>query len=243
MVILSSTTISQIWELPLPGLVGRRLLGYPPELPVADVLSVREQSIWKCWPATSPRRREWFWGRVVAKEAVVQCITIHGGRSRSLPDIEILPTPLGQPQVVFDGLTPLLRPSLSISHVQSQVVAVAALPPQPLGIDIEPLGRVQGGDIKALAFTAHDLACLSAPATDQIYLELWSAKEAAAKAAGTGLQGQPTAWRVLSYRQNRPPWPNYVDIGYQDQRFPVLVWSDGLTIAALCYSHVSHLLR
>jgi phosphopantetheinyl transferase (holo-ACP synthase) len=218
--------------------VGRQLRGYPPELPVVEVLSDREQSIWQRWPVISPRRREWFWGRIVAKEAVAQCIALHGGRSRSLTAIEILPTPLGQPQVICAGLAPQSLPTVSISHVQTQVVAVAALPPEPIGIDIEPLGRVRGEDLKTLAFTTHDLACLSDPATDQTYLEMWVAKEAAAKAAGTGLQGRPADWRVLSYRQIEFPWCHRVDIGYRDRQFFTLVWAEGLTINAFCHPHV-----
>ncbi|MEJ8641396.1 4'-phosphopantetheinyl transferase superfamily protein [Streptomyces sp. MS1.HAVA.3] len=89
---------------------------------------------------------------------------------------------------------------LSIAHKDRIAVALAH-PSLPVGIDVEPVASdpdaliriALGPDELRLAerLAAHDATGLPAALT-----ALWCAKEAAAKAEGSGLGGRPRDWRV-----------------------------------------------
>ncbi|HEY9878331.1 MAG TPA: 4'-phosphopantetheinyl transferase superfamily protein [Leptolyngbyaceae cyanobacterium] len=223
--------------LPLPELVGRQWVGgrVPP---AENVLSDREFVLWQRFPAQSPRRQEWLLGRLVAKAAVSHLMASNG-KSLAWPEIEILPTAAGKPTVFCAALPDQKLPEVSISHAERHIVAVASPPSEPIGIDIECLGRVRVADISAIAFAPNDIAQLPALATEYHYLALWAAKEAAAKAAGTGLLGRPTAWRIEMYQPSPCGWGDQITVRYQHQVFPVLVWRQSDAVTALCHNRIA----
>lgn len=241
----------QPWDLPLPDVCGYQLTAdwcqSEAELEQLStqllyLLGPRERALWQALPQRFHRRREWLGGRLAAKWAVMQQLEMQPARplmqgsrleGRSPTSFEILPDTLGRPVVHsrYQGLDPPLA-TVSISHLRGgRILAAAAPAGHQIGIDITTVGRVRVEDIISLAFTEQDLAALPSPLTDSGYLALWAAKEAAAKAAGTGLQGRPTAWQATAYRRStHEPFCcidiRHLDSPYQGPPFSVLVWHE-----------------
>ncbi|MGJ0157394.1 beta-ketoacyl synthase N-terminal-like domain-containing protein [Streptomyces sp. CH8.1] len=150
----------------------------------------------------APRARApWLLGRIAAKDAL-RGLLWDGGAGPVFPaEVPVGNDPAGRP-VAEGRLTRGFR--LSISHKDRIAVALAH-PGRPVGIDVESvtadpdaLVRIAlGADELRLAErlaarpAAHGDTGLPAALT-----ALWCAKEAAAKAAGTGLGGRPRDWRV-----------------------------------------------
>ena len=64
-----------------------------------------------------------------------------------------------------------------------------------VGIDLERI-EARAPGFEAVAFGAAELALLPADGRDEWTARFWAAKEAAAKAAGTGLEGDPRRFAV-----------------------------------------------
>jgi phosphopantetheine--protein transferase-like protein len=73
---------------------------------------------------------------------------------------------------------------------------LAAAARQRIGIDIETLDAHQEKEWLRGMFDAEELALVVHPET-RMLTALWCAREAAAKAAGTGLRGDSRAWRII----------------------------------------------
>ncbi|MET9636829.1 beta-ketoacyl synthase N-terminal-like domain-containing protein [Streptomyces virginiae] len=177
------------------------------ELVMRRYLGAAEREVYE---RLAPRARApWLLGRIAAKDAL-RGLLWDGGAGPVFPaEVPVGNDPAGRP--VAEG--PLTRGfRLSISHKDRIAVALAH-PGRPVGIDVESvtadpdaLVRIAlGPDELRLAErlaespaaqpagrpAAHGDTGLPAALT-----ALWCAKEAAAKAAGTGLGGRPRDWRV-----------------------------------------------
>ncbi|MFQ5719711.1 MAG: beta-ketoacyl synthase N-terminal-like domain-containing protein [Acidobacteriota bacterium] len=161
------------------------------------------------WPAfeaagTSPRRqKEWLMGRIAAKDAVRMWLVANADRKRIHPCQVILDNDeAGRPSVrIVDDPRQL---SISLAHVRAGSAAVVA--GRPVGIDVEP--ETAGSALERDDFaTSSELRLLDRidGGRDEIWTtRLWCAKEAAAKAAGTGLRGRPRAFQVESVMPSGP---------------------------------------
>jgi len=190
---------------PGPGLHGRLLDGgyhdiVRPERAIFlqaiahTTLSARERETWVALPQAGPRRVRWLMGRVAAKEAVRRWAAEQHGRSLSLIDIEIRADERGKPVVAFvDGGESIEPPDLSISHGDRLAVAVVATD-VAVGVDIEEEREGNPREVPEIAFAEGELTEASRAGVPPI--ALWCAKEAAAKALGVGLLGEPRRWRV-----------------------------------------------
>lgn len=168
-------------------------------LRVAAHLCLHPSELTQFYSLNAGRQQEWLLGRLAAKEAI-RDLAARWGQSVALADMALIRSPAGQPQVQ-PGL--LARPvAISIAHHQGQAVAVAADASLAVGVD---LVCTQGLDIDSIARTA-----LSAAEREQwlglqpaqrgpFVARTWAAKEAAAKALGTGLQGRPDQWLVQTH--------------------------------------------
>ncbi|MFD6966829.1 beta-ketoacyl synthase N-terminal-like domain-containing protein [Streptomyces sp. NPDC059949] len=146
----------------------------------------------------SPRARApWLLGRIAAKDALRGLLWERGAGPVFPVEVPVGNDPAGRP--LAEG--PLTRGfRLSIAHKDRIAVALAH-PTLPVGIDVEPLTSdpdaliriALGPDELRLAerLAARDGTGLPAALT-----ALWCAKEAAAKAEGSGLGGRPRDWRV-----------------------------------------------
>lgn len=146
----------------------------------------------------APRARApWLLGRIAAKDALRHLLW-DGGAGPVFPaEVPIGNDPAGRP-VAGGALAGGIR--LTIAHKDRIAVALAH-PDRPVGIDVEPVTTDPDALIRiALApgelGLAERLAAQEATGLPAALTALWCAKEASAKAAGTGLGGRPRDWRV-----------------------------------------------
>ncbi|MFG2617245.1 beta-ketoacyl synthase N-terminal-like domain-containing protein [Streptomyces sp. NPDC048507] len=146
----------------------------------------------------SPRARApWLLGRIAAKDALRHLLW-DGGAGPVFPaEVPVGNDPAGRPRA--EGpLAGGVR--LTLAHKDRLAVALAD-PAHPVGIDVEPVSTDPDALVRiALApgelGLAERLAAHEGTGLATALTLLWCAKEAAAKAAGTGLGGRPREWRV-----------------------------------------------
>ncbi|MGW6972908.1 beta-ketoacyl synthase N-terminal-like domain-containing protein [Streptomyces sp. NPDC054952] len=165
------------------------------ELVMRRYLGAAERAVYE---RRSPRERPgWLLGRIAAKDAL-RGLLWDGGAGAVFPvEVPVGSDPSGRP--VPEG--PLVSGvHLSIAHKDRLAVALAHRT-RPVGVDVETvttdpdaLTRIAlGPGERGLA---ERLAALDGGTLPAALTTLWCAKEAAAKAEGTGLAGRPRDWRV-----------------------------------------------
>ncbi len=141
----------------------------------------------------APRaQRPWLAGRVAAKDAV-RALLLRAGVEPLFPaEITIANDAAGKPVVRVAGSERDVR--VSLAHKERLAVAIAA-EGRDVGIDLE---RIEPRDdaFAALAFVPEELALIVGLERAEGLTRLWVAKEAVAKARGTGLGGNPRAFVV-----------------------------------------------
>ncbi|WP_164929476.1 type I polyketide synthase [Gloeobacter violaceus] len=193
------------------------------------ILNEAERTYWYALPEQGPRRRDWLLGRLAAKEALRQWTEAAYGLQLAPADFEILSNELGKPMVSCPALAafgPL--PEISIAHSEGHAVAAVAYG-MALGIDLQRLERLGSTDWLTAAFDPSELALVSSP-TELALIGLWSAKEAAAKAFGTGLEGEPRRWQVVA----RNPEGTEMTVVHGEHRFSVRLWYAPDEVFAVC---------
>jgi phosphopantetheinyl transferase (holo-ACP synthase) len=190
------------WLLAAPGDFNDRMIPL-----VRAMLTVREQEQWYQLEsrAIPKRRRQWLLGRWAAKVACRNWFRGHGKVSPDWMDVEIRTLETGQPYIELPRLGARMR--LSIAHTDSH--ALAACAQIPLGVDVEPIGRLLGADARTFSaqiFSDDELQHLPPP-DDTLWarsaIRAWCAKEAAAKLVGTGFQGRPKRFRILQVKADK----------------------------------------
>lgn len=118
------------------------------------------------------RRDEWLLGRLAAKQLALELGLCTVPRECAVPTRGVRPTLLirQKPTDLF----------LSLSHTEG--VAAAAISPSPIGVDVQ-IERTVTPDATRF-FLNDEESDLFDPHTGSPLLDLWSAKEAALKAAG-----------------------------------------------------------
>jgi phosphopantetheinyl transferase (holo-ACP synthase) len=149
--------------------------------------------------ALPKRQAEWLSGRLAAKAAVQRYW--RSSRDELLPPmaISIEPDALGKPVVSLSGQS--AAPAISISHTRNALLALACEAGRSVGIDLEPLDRVLKDERAFVRLTLGEgerALFEGLPPADDRLLHFWVAKEAAAKAAGTGFQGKPKGFEIRS---------------------------------------------
>jgi malonyl CoA-acyl carrier protein transacylase/phosphopantetheinyl transferase len=189
----AGAAVRLVADLPAEAL---QALGGICQLMLADlVLSRTERAEWQALDGSPKRRHEWLLGRAAVKDAVR--LLIAGGRppDKYPADIEVSHDQSGRPfaRGAWHSAS-AVAPHVSISHSGGIAIAAAANDRQwdGVGIDLELLSHRQG-DLD-FAFTAGERELLDAIGTSERgewSLRLWCAKEATAKALGTGLIARP----------------------------------------------------
>ncbi|MFE9452970.1 beta-ketoacyl synthase N-terminal-like domain-containing protein [Streptomyces sp. NPDC006739] len=157
------------------------------------------------YAAHAPRgRRQWLLGRIAAKDAVRQWLWRHGEGPVFPAELQVHNDDLGRPYVT--GVHGRALPPLDVSLAHRAEAAVAIVRPHAPGpgpgIDIEEVTARDPGTLTA-ALGPDELALLSALCADGgdpralWFTRFWSAKEAVAKAEGTGFGGRPRDFTVL----------------------------------------------
>jgi acyl transferase domain-containing protein/phosphopantetheinyl transferase len=197
-------------------------------------LARRERDFWYALPKNGPRRTEWLLGRIAAKEAIRQWALERHRLQVAPADIEILPGPLGQPVVASAVLADVgLFPDVSISHSKGTIVAAVSEPGTRIGIDFARMEDVRSTDLLRKAFLTEELALLDRKANGNAsaaVLHFWCAKEAASKAHGQGLGGEPRNWVVDQYE----PEDGQVTVNRDGRSYRVRVWQMKDEVLAVC---------
>ncbi|KOY54090.1 type I polyketide synthase [Streptomyces sp. XY332] len=166
------------------------------ELVMRRYLGAAERAAYEQLP---PRARApWLLGRIAAKDALRQLLW-DGGAGPVFPaEVPVGNDAHGRP-VPGGALARGFR--LSLAHKDRIAVAVAHRS-LAVGIDVEPVTADPDALIRiALApdelALAETLSAREGTGLPGALTALWCAKEAAAKAAGSGLGGRPRAWRTV----------------------------------------------
>ena len=153
----------------------------------------------------APRgRRQWLLGRIAAKDAVRQWLWDHGEGPVFPAEIRVHNEESGRPYVT--GLHGRTLPPLDISLAHRAEAAVAIVRPHTPGpgpgIDIEEVVARDPATV-ATALGADELRLLrtrcarSGESEALWFTRFWAAKEAVAKAEGSGFGGRPRDFQVL----------------------------------------------
>jgi phosphopantetheinyl transferase len=192
------------------------------------VLNAEEREEWHGLPEKGVRRTEWLMGRAAAKDAVRQwAMQTHQLELRQI-EIGITTNVLGQPLVRCRALEERQQlPHISISHKRGLAVSVAAS--SSIGIDVEQLDAHQDTAWLQNSFSAEELS-LTGRLDATTLLSLWCAREAASKAAGTGLQGDPRIWRIVHFS----PHTGLVRVASDGNVWDVALWYREKIVMAVC---------
>ena len=195
------------------------------KLPGADIeflarayLTMEEYARYRQF-AGKPRAIEWLMGRLVAKDAVRAFHARHGADEYLHPaSFALEADDSGKPYVAgIEGETI----QVSLAHKDRYAIAVAST--FPVGIDLEKMEPRQKGFAQMILNEEEKpfLQDLSEKLGEDVALTLlFSAKEAASKAIGTGLRPSPKAFQIVRLADQRL-W-----VQVQDQVIPVQCYFD-----------------
>ncbi|GAA2910495.1 hypothetical protein GCM10020221_02980 [Streptomyces thioluteus] len=170
-------------------------------------------------------RRQWLLGRIAAKDAVRRWLWEHGEGPVFPAEIRVDNDAAGRPRVT--GVHGRALPGLDVSLAHRAEAAVALVRPRgtdgrpaAVGIDIEEVAERPATTLAAALDPAERelLAALCARTGEPESLwftRFWAAKEAVAKAEGTGLRGRPRDFAVTEAR------PDHLTVVAAGRRHPV----------------------
>lgn len=200
------------------------------------MLNQAERNFWYQLPEKGERRTDWLLGRIAAKEALRQWAKQTFNLDLASADIEILPNDLGKPLVSCPELEVMgWLPNVSISHSRGYIIAGVAPANMQLGLDLEYLDVPRPDDWLLGAFTEQELA-LAPQINREKTVGFWCAKEAAAKAFGTGLKGVPQQWQITQYAQK----DQLVTVVHEGKSVTVKLWYGENEIIAICLYSGKH---
>ncbi len=154
------------------------------------VLGRNERAEFSKMGGVAKRRHEWLIGRAAVKDSV-RMLSKAKGRGEVFPaDIEIKKDGKGRPFSVMPG--GVEGPSVTLAHSNGVAVAASAEGISGIGADIE-LVRGLDDDFWRAAFSEKDIESIRGfreNETAEWRMRAWCAKEAVAKALGTGLAGR-----------------------------------------------------
>ncbi|KJY43888.1 beta-ketoacyl synthase, partial [Streptomyces sp. NRRL B-1568] len=148
-------------------------------------------------------RRQWLLGRIAAKDAVRRHLWRHGAGPVFPGEVRVRNEPGGRPRpegVHGRRLPPL---ELSLAHCKEAAVALVRPGGTPAGIDIEEITDRPQTTVDAVLAPAERELFRTMGGGDRWLTRFWTAKEAAAKAEGTGIQGRPRDFVVTAADPDR----------------------------------------
>jgi 4'-phosphopantetheinyl transferase EntD len=163
------------------------------------ILSPREVPVFERL-SNSRRKREWLLGRIAAKDAIRLLVSELTGLRLSCGDIEIGSDQFGAPTAVVPQFSSGSKLTVSITHKDGLAIAVAGYSANRIGIDLEKIEAREVG-LEKLLFSEGEQALLNKWIESNRDLNLsiaWAAKEAAAKAIGSGLKGDPKSLEIVA---------------------------------------------
>ncbi|MGW1287974.1 beta-ketoacyl synthase N-terminal-like domain-containing protein [Streptomyces sp. NPDC002586] len=148
-------------------------------------------------------RRQWLLGRFAAKDAVRRHLWAHGAGPVFPGEVRVHNEPSGRPrpQGVYGRRLPPLE--LSLAHCREAAVALVRPGGIPAGIDVEEITDRPAATYDAVLAPGERALFQRLGAGPEQLSRFWTAKEAAAKAEGTGLRGDPHGFLVTAMDPDR----------------------------------------
>ncbi|MFC8823913.1 beta-ketoacyl synthase N-terminal-like domain-containing protein [Streptomyces sp. NPDC057137] len=174
------------------------------ELIMRNMLGSAERARYEGLPPV--RRRQWLLGRISAKDAVRRLLWREGAGEIYPAEISVRNDTSGRPLVEgVHGRAPG-ELTVSIAHRRETGVAIAAR--GTCGIDIEEIVERPRATVETSCDTSEltllDALVARSPGSGALWFtRFWTAKEAVAKARGTGLRGRPAEYRVVAADERR----------------------------------------
>jgi phosphopantetheinyl transferase len=141
-------------------------------------------------------RRRWLLGRIAVKDAVRQWIWRTDPAPVFPAEIRVSNEDSGRP--VVHGQHGYRLPPLAVSLAHRAEAGVAIVGTGPVGIDIEEVVPRPAGTLDVALTTAERDLFAALGGGDLWFTRFWAAKEAVAKAEGTGLGGRPRRFVVTA---------------------------------------------
>ncbi len=192
-----------------------------------------ERAQWTLLPDNPLRQNDWLMGRVAVKEAIRQRLLQENGQALYATEVSVFNEASGKPYLECGKIPHGVE--ISLAHSSGEAMAGVAWDGHPLGLDVERLAPPFSGRDLTTGFSDEELAFLAtldAGRREELSLRFWCAKEAAGKYLGTGLNGQPQAFRVMLERF-APEQPERLWIGHDDRRIFVSTTRLGELVIAL----------
>ena len=152
------------------------------------------------YESQGPRKqRSWLSGRIAAKDAVRDLLFKEGHAPVFPVEISIRTGDRGEPLATAPGGVEV---RISIAHKDDIAVAMAARG-RDVGIDVERVEPRPEG-FAELSFTSGERRMIAADPDAALAMTFfWVAKEAAAKAEGSGLEGDPKRYEIIDRQGER----------------------------------------
>ena len=166
------------------------------ELIARRYLDRRERAEWEAVGAR--RKADWLVGRIAVKDAVRHWLQARGGGPIFPIEVAVHSREGRAPRVDAPGGHDL---RVSLAHKDRIAVALVAEGRDP-GIDLERI-EPRSDSFADIAFTPAERTLGAEADRDEWMTRVWAAKEAAAKARGTGLQGNPRRFEVVDVAGER----------------------------------------
>jgi phosphopantetheinyl transferase/malonyl CoA-acyl carrier protein transacylase len=161
------------------------------------LLNPAERDEWLAMRGVSTRRIEWLLGRACVKDTLRRHLLQQHQQNWAATDIPIWTDDSGKPHALGTWRDRTRETvDISIAHTSGLVAAAIAVNGR-IGIDLERLGRDLTDDFSRSVFTPEEqeLAAQSGEGPTTL-LRFWCAKEALAKALGTGIRYSPSDLRA-----------------------------------------------
>jgi malonyl CoA-acyl carrier protein transacylase/phosphopantetheinyl transferase len=165
------------------------------------LLGPAERDEWLAMRGAAGRRVEWLLGRACVKDAIRRHLADTHQQRWAAADIAIWTDDSGKPHAHGPWLDRTGEAvDVSIAHTTGLVAAAIAVNGR-IGIDLEKVGRDLSEDFTRSVFAPdeQELAARSGEGPLAL-LRFWCAKEALAKALGTGIRYSPSDLRVRGHR-------------------------------------------
>jgi phosphopantetheinyl transferase len=177
---------------------------------------------------------EWSLSRLAVKRAAADLLAGHSGARPAKARIEILKRDGGSPYVAI-GDPSIRPPTISIAHAVSSGVGAACDAGWRLGIDFDAPSRVRdpAGFLDTI-LNETEWRSLRVRADAATATTLWCLKEAAAKALGTGITGEPRRFTISAY----DPASGTATVEHDGARLHAAVRRIGEGVCAVAYAPI-----
>ncbi|RKN03791.1 type I polyketide synthase [Streptomyces radicis] len=174
------------------------------ELLMRNVLGGAERAAYTALPPL--RRRQWLLGRIAAKDAARDLLWSEGEGPIYPAEIVVGNDDAGRPVLRGEHGREIGALTVSLAHSREAGAAIARR--GPCGIDIEEITERPRSAVEAACGPEEralldELSAATPGSAAEWFTRFWAAKEAVAKARGTGLGGRPDAFRVRAAEPDR----------------------------------------